>query len=88
MENKVIFESDEHFENVMDDIIPDSIVSKWSIIKNSGEDAKQKGYIRKSVVEEAEEFLNKNVQVWSFENRELVTRGFWELKSEIERLKK
>lgn len=88
MENKVIFESDEHFENVMDDIIPDSIVSKWSIIKNSGEDAKQKGYIRKSPAEEAEEFLNKNVQVWSFENRELVARGFWELKSEIERLKK
>lgn len=99
MENKVIFESEEEFDAVFDDCGLDK--SDESHTKNFTrqfvkERFKQKGYIRKSAVEEAEEMLNniinhiKQGQNYSLDecDYDIIYEGFRELKAEIERLKK
>lgn len=55
MENKVIFESDEGYIKLLEDT---TNYSREYIIQNNLKFAKQKGYIRKSAVEEAEEIYH------------------------------
>ena len=88
MENKVIFESEEEARLFFKD---------WAQYCTTGEDSfvlflKQKGYIRKSAVEEAEEmykeWLNRIGDMSETVVMDKMYSAIQELKSEIARLKK
>ena len=86
MENKVIFESEEEARLFFKD---------WAQYCTTGEDSfvlflKQKGYIRKSAVEEAEERYEQSKRDFPTPKgvRDLADEYIQELKSEIARLKK
>jgi hypothetical protein len=86
MENKVIFESEEQFVNFWKDL------TGCDCLPGTREKIKQKGYIRKSAVEEAEEeYLNYNSGNNCYVAEIVLDKmhlAIQELKSEIVRLKK
>jgi hypothetical protein len=86
MENKVIFESEEQFVNFWKDL------TGCDCLPGTREKIKQKGYIRKSAVEEAEEmykeWLNRIGDMSETVVMDKMYFAIQELKSEIERLKK
>jgi hypothetical protein len=89
MENKVIFESEEQFVNFWKDL------TGCDCLPGTREKIKQKGYIRKSAVEEAEEMYSKHVEykgnLSGDDKNKTIDKMYLaihELKSEIARLKK
>ena len=88
MENKVIFESEEQFVNFWRDI------TGCDCLPGIREKIKQKGYIRKSLLEEAEEMYDNYRSTMCYEEtglRVLVDKLYeviQYLKAENERLKK
>jgi hypothetical protein len=86
MENKVIFESEEQFVNFWKDL------TGCDCLPGTREKIKQKGYIRKSAVEEAEEEYIAYKEGKNCFVAEIVMDKMYlaiqELKSEIARLKK
>ena len=84
MENKVIFESEEQFVNFWKDL------TGCDCLPGTREKIKQKGYIRKSALEEAEERYEQSKRDFPTPKgvRDLADEYIQELKSENERLKK
>ena len=83
MENKVIFESEEQFVNFWKDL------TGCDCLPGTREKIKQKGYIRKTAVEEAEERYEQSKRDFPAPRgvRDLADEYIQELKSEIARLK-
>jgi hypothetical protein len=87
IENKVIFESEEQFVNFWKDF------TGCDCLPGTREKIKQKGYIRKSAVEEAEEYEKHFARIMdlglscTIKDLEYSMRIIERLKSEIERLK-
>ena len=87
MENKVIFESEEQFVNFWKDF------TGCDCLPGTREKIKQKGYIRKSAVEEAKEYEKHFARIidlglsCTIKDLEYSMRIIERLKSEIERLK-
>jgi hypothetical protein len=86
MENKVIFESEEHYIDYYSSLYG-AKPSPWQIEEN-----KKYGYIRKSAVEKAEEMYKEWLNRIGYMSETVVMYKMYlaiqELKSEIERLKK
>jgi hypothetical protein len=83
MENKVIFDSEEQFVNFWKDF------TGCDCLPGTREKIKQKGYIRKTAVEEAEERYEQSKRDFPTPRgvRDLADEYIQELKSEIARLK-
>ena len=92
MGNKVIFESEEEAKKFLDDCIEVRNDAHCDVVNESFYNAKQKGYIRKSAVEEAEEmykeWLNRIGDMSETVVMDKMYLAIQELKSENERLRK
>jgi flagellar basal body rod protein FlgC len=90
MKEKVIFESEEECAEFLCNVYNHN---KEYCLRSLVPMAKQKGYIRKSAVEEAEEMYSKWMQTEKYDGSIIAIihkqhEAIQELKSEIERLKK